>query len=222
MNLSTLLLGCSCPLPTEIADIPNVACRKEMGQLQRYFFVREGQVIWDSATPANNVPASIASEVIEDETGWDTLFAASDSTKVVKTPLIGGDPQIEAGAPITFGGGDNSTLNAETIFIGRNPSTFTGRFDTLDATQIAAMRALECESLEVYFVNNCDEIIACKEQGSDLITGFKISNFQLGTKGNTGGLTARDANQVSFELAANYDECVHFVTPNGWSPLAKV
>lgn len=212
MNFLTLLQICdTCPKPTELTAIPATVCPLNMGQIQRYFFVRKGQVVWDSATPANNVPATITGEVIEDATGWNTLFAAADSTKVIKSPLIGGDSTIVAGTELTEGGGDNTTLSGVTLSNGTNPADGQARFDGLTAEQIAAFRKMNCEEVEVYFVNQSNKIIARKD--GDLITGFPLLKFYFGTKEN-GGFNSRDSNLMTFQLNPDYDEYLHFITPN--------
>ena len=149
--ITNFLLDC-CPLPTALSDIPSSTCPENLGQIQRYWFVRKGEVVWDIVTPANNVPATITGQAPEDAAGWNILFAAVDSTKVVKTPLIGGDSTLTAGTTITQGGGDNSTLNGETLVNGINPTDGSARFDSLTGAQIAAIRTLACEGngLEVY------------------------------------------------------------------------
>lgn len=211
MNFLTLLQICNtCPLGTELDAIPETTCPINMGQIQRYLFVRKGNVIWDSVTPADNVPGTITGEVIEDVTGWNTLLAAADSTKVVKSPLIGGDSAITAGTELTEGGGDNTTLNGVTLSNGSNPADGTARFDGLTAEQIAAFRKLNCEDVEVYFVNQSNKIIARKD--GDLITGFPLLKFYFGTKENA-GLNSRDSNVMTFQLNSDYDEYLHVVTP---------
>ena len=58
-----------------------------MGQIQRYWFVRRGSVIWDVPTPADNVPATISGNLPSVVAGWTILFAAADDTHVVTSPL---------------------------------------------------------------------------------------------------------------------------------------
>lgn len=217
INICNFLLDC-CPLPTALSDIPGSACPENLGQIQRYWFVRKGQVIWDVVTPANNVPATITGQAPEDAAGWNILFAAADSTKVVKTPLIGGDSTLTAGTTITQGGGDNSTLNGETLVNGINPTDGSARFDSLTGAQIAAIRTLACEGngLEVYLVSQEGKLWGKKD--GDLVTGFPCTNVVLGSMTNA-GFGTRDNNTLTFQLDFDYDEYKYAVTPADFNAL---
>jgi len=218
MNTLISLLGCNCPLPTALTTIPANSCPKNIGQIQRLFIVRKGNVIWDDSDPLQNTPSSIAvlGYTIDTVAPWNVLFAAADSTKVVKTPLIGGDSTITAGTAITQGGGDNSTLNGETLINGFNPSDVSMRFDSLDTTQVAAMKELRCEDVEVYFINDAGKIL-CRKDG-DLITGFDAKNFSLSSKNNA-GFGTRDNNVLTFQLDDDWDEYLEFKTPSDFNAL---
>jgi hypothetical protein len=218
MNLlNSFLLDC-CPLDPSLTDIPASACPENIGQVQRYWFVRKGQVIWDIVTPANNVPATITGQAPEDAAGWNILFAAADDTKVVKSPLIGGDSTLTAGTTITQGGGDNSTLNGETLVNGINPTDGSARFDSLTGAQIAAFRTLACEGngLEVYLISQEGKIWGSKV--GDLLTGFDCTNVVLGSMSNA-GFGTRDSNVLTFQLAFDWDETKYAVTPADFNAL---
>ena len=210
---SLLASACDCEnIPAALTEIPNPTCKPRIGQIQRYYFVRGGQVIWDSVTPANNIPATIATDLIEESTGWAVLFAAVNSTKVVKTPLTGGNSGISGGEPITEGGGGDDTLNGVTLINGFTPSNVQMDFIDLDATTIEAMRKLFCESdLEVYMINNEGKILHKDVAG--IKTGFPIiGNVVLSPKVNT-GITQRDRNTISFSIGNGWDENLAFATP---------
>ncbi len=218
MNLlNSFLLDC-CPLDPSLTDIPASACPENIGQIQRYWFVRKGQVIWDVVTPANNVPATITGQAPEDAAGWNILFAAADDTKVVKSPLIGGDSTLTAGTTITQGGGDNSTLNGETLVNGINPTDGSARFDSLTAAQILAFRKLACEGngIEVYLISQEGKIWGSKV--GDLVTGFDATNVVLGSMSNA-GFGTRDSNVLTFQLAFDWDETKYAITPADFNAL---
>ena len=162
------------------------------------------------------MPATIAGNAIEVVAGWNILTSASDDTKVIKTPLIGGDSAITAGAPITFGGGDNSTRNGETLVNGYNPADGTARFDSLSAAQISAMKRLRCEDLEIIPINDAGQMLVKKV--NDKATGFPVSNFDLGPKNNAGYGT-RDSNVLTFQIDEDWDEYLHFITPTDFNAL---
>ena len=218
MNLlNSFLLDC-CPLATSLTDIPASVCPENMGQIQRYWFVRKGEVIWDTATPANNVPATIAALAPTVLAGWTILFAAADDTHVVPSPLIGGDSSLTGGSTISQGGGDNSTLSGTTLINGINPTDGSARFDSLTGPQIAAFRTLACEGtgLEVYLINQ--QGLIWGQQVGDLFTGFDVSNVVLGSMTNA-GFGTRDMNTMTFQLDFDYDETKAAVTPTDFNAL---
>lgn len=215
--LNSFLLDC-CPLASTLTDIPASTCPENMGQIQRYWFVRRGSVIWDVVTPANNVPATIAGNAVTDVAGWNILFAAADDTHVVTSPLIGGDSVIEAGSVVSQGGGDNSTLSGATLINGINPATGKARFDSLTGAQITAMRKLVCEgaNMEVYMINQ--QGLIWGQRVGDLFTGFDCENVVIETMVNN-GFGTRDNNMLTFQLPFDYDETKSFITPANFNAL---
>ena len=218
MNLTNLFLLDCCPLASALTNIPASTCPENMGQIQRYWFVRKGVVKWDTSTPANTLPSSIASQIPTEVAGWNILFAASDDSHVVTSPLIGGDSVIEAGAVVSQGGGDNSTLSGATLINGINPATGKARFDSLTGAQIAAIRDLICEgsNMEVYMINQ-QGLIWGKKVGN-VFTGFECENIVLESMINN-GFGTRDSNNLTFQLPFDYDETKHFVTPTDFNAL---
>ena len=100
-------MACNCPVATALTTITATGCPEEIGQIQRAWFVRKGEVIWDTdagGLALNNVPAGIIGDVVEVIAGWNTLKIAPDSTKVVFAPLFGGDITIAPAEAITQGG----------------------------------------------------------------------------------------------------------------------
>lgn len=217
---SLLASSCDCEnAPAALTEIPNPSCKPRIGQIQRYWFVRGGEVIWDSVTPANNVPATIVGDLIEEAAGWAVLFAAVNDTKVVKTPLTGGNSGISGGEPITEGGGGDDTLNGVTLINGFTPSNVQMDFIDLAASSIEAMRKLFCEeNLEVYMINNEGKILHKDVAG--IKTGFPIiGKVVLSPKQNT-GLTQRDRNTITFSIRNDWDENLAFATPvSPFNPL---
>jgi hypothetical protein len=221
MNLlHSFLLDC-CPLATSLTDIPASVCPENMGQIQRYWFVRKGEVVWDTVTPANNLPATIEALAPTVVAGWTILFAAADDSHVVPSPLIGGDSTLTGGSTISQGGGDNSTLSGQTLINGINPTDGTARFDSLTGAQITAFRKLACEGtgLEVYLINQ--QGLIWGQQVGDLFTGFDISNVVLGSMTNA-GFGTRDNNTMTFQLDFDYDETKAAITPTDFNALTVV
>lgn len=127
---------CKCPAEAAINDVPKGECVVEMGQLYKKIFQR----LYDDSGARNTIadPTLLAN--------WTPLTVAADSTKVVSSPLIGGEPSIAPGAKRSFGGG-NTTRGGIEQSVGKEPSVLTGKYH--DEDQIETMPALEqliCEA----------------------------------------------------------------------------
>ena len=222
MNLlNSFLLDC-CPLDPSLTDIPASACPENIGQVQRYWFVRKGQVIWDTATAGlANVPVTITGDlptaIVGGTKGWSILSVAADSTKVVLPPLFGGDITITPAEAITQGGNDNSTLNGQTYFVSFPDSSFSARYDQLSAQTTADLKTLVCEGLEVYFINDSGDIIG-DASVTGTLTGFPCTNVALQSR-NVQGFATRDSNVMTFQIDADWDTVFEKVTPTDFNAL---
>ena len=147
--------NCNCPLPTALTTIAATGCPFNLGQLQRVLITRASNTEFPM-TIATSDPALLAT--------WTPLLSATDDTKVVKTPLVGGNPVISGGAAITQGGNDNSTLNGEVEVTGTESSVFTADFKDLEPAIARAIKLLKCESLKVFFVNDSGDIIGVENE----------------------------------------------------------
>ena len=218
-NARPFLLDC-CPLASSLDDIPASSCPENIGQIQRYWFVRKGIVKFDTTDPLNNLPSSIQLAGYTPDTvdPWNVLSTQTDDSHVVYSPLIGGDSVITAGSTISFGGGGNDTLNGETYLNGINPADGSARFDSLTGAQITAFRKLACEGngLEVYLISQEGKIWGSKV--GDLFTGFDCTNVVLGTLSNA-GFGTRDNNVLTFQLPFDWDETKHAITPTDFNAL---
>jgi hypothetical protein len=210
--MALIASACDCDnIPVALTEIPVVTCPFKIGQMLRFWFVRAGEVIFDSVTPASNLPATITGDLINEAAPWAVLFAAVNSTKVVKTPIVGGNPTITAGTANTFGGGGNDTANGLVLNLGVNPSDVSMDFFFLTKEQIIAIRKLECEDVEVYIINNEGKIFFWEDENG-LQTGIPVLNLQLLDKSN-GGVVTPDVNTLSFKFPARYDEKLTSVNP---------
>ena len=220
-NARPFLLDC-CPLPESLNAIPSSTCPENIGQIQRFYFVRKGQVVLDTVAPyTNSLPNTIPDISSTDPTTaalWNALFTATNTFKVIKSPLIGGDSTLTAGTTITQGGGDNSTLNGETLVNGINPTDGSARFDSLTGGQITEFRKLACEGsgLEVFLISQEGKIWGKKT--GNLFTGFPCSNVVLGSMNNA-GFGTRDNNVLTFQLGFDWDEGKHALTPSDFNAL---
>ena len=87
--------NCNCPLPSALTTIDAAGCPFNLGQLQRVIITRAS---------SSEFPMTVATSNPNVLATWTPLFTASDDTKVVKTPLVGGNPAIVGGSAITQGG----------------------------------------------------------------------------------------------------------------------
>ena len=207
------MANCNCPNPTAYSDIPTSDCPFDLKQIQRVVFQQRG-FIFDGT----------AGKDITLKADWDALKIAVDATKVVTSPLVGGEPVITAGEAITEGGNDNSTLNGVTLVNGTNPSSFSVRFDSLEPAQEVALKQFTCRKNNgVYFVNEEDRIIASETSaGSSEYTSLTSQSYFLGDRTNE-GFGTKDSNTRTFQLKAGWSETIVKITPEtGFSPLADL
>lgn len=205
------MAGCNCPASAALKTIPGQTCSVDLGQLQKNAFQRGGFLFDPEADPS---PQDITKKA-----DWIALKAAVGNTKVVVTPLIGGDPIITPGDPITNGGGDNSTLNGVEELQGTNPSVYTALYKSLSSAVKTAMVDLECENdLVVYFFNQDNKIIA-NEVSDGVYSGFPITGFHISDRNNA-GFGTKDTFAVRFTLPARWDANLVILDPeNGFRPL---
>jgi len=200
------MAGC-CPLPTAMTTISTSSCAFNLNQVHRVWFVREGEVIFDIGTPANNVPAAIVGDAPEDVTPWDTLKVAADSTKVIYLPLFGGDPIVTPGEEISKGGNDNSTLDGKKKHISFAPSSFTARLDGLAPAQEKEISEIVCEgdTLEVYFILHDKSIVGTLDAlTSNLFTGIPVASAVILHGRAVNGNVDDDTNVIEFQLAKDW------------------
>jgi hypothetical protein len=153
-------------------------------------------------------------------------MAKTDGEKVVISPYIQA-PTQEAGAPRTFGGG-NETLGGVEIVIGREPSTFTGVLRAVPQSVIKAMKDLQCEAqgdnLGVYLFDENGNIGCLKVQTGTNTYEFRpipIRAFFVGDK-SFGGLEEPDSNAIQWSFLPNYSDDLAIVAPTDFNPLTDL
>lgn len=212
-------MNCNCPDDGILKDIPTQDCPFDLKQIQRIAFATQGKVIWDSATGGglgDGVPLTTAQ--LDTKADWEVRRTATDNTKIILTPLIGGDPIIEAGEPITEGGGDNSTLNGVTETTGTNPSSFSCVFKSISPEIEKALKEVACKSVEVYFFVEGGKIVAEQVEGTKNVKGINVQALFVSDRNNAGYGT-KDTNTLSFELASGWSENIVMVKPKDFNPL---
>ena len=205
-------MDCNCPAPTALTDITSENCGVDLKQIQRVAFERLGNKFDGSAT----TPVSI--KTLAD---WQAKMTATDDTKIVVTPLIGGDPTIDAGDAITNGGGDNSTLNGQEEVEGVNPSLFSCIFKSISPATEKAMKALMCEKqLLVHFILQGGRIATSVVTADTVHEGFRASSIFISDRNNAGYGT-KDTHELRFSLVDGWSEDLGIVTPD-FNPLTDL
>jgi hypothetical protein len=205
-------MDCNCPEPTALTSIPVENCVVNMKQIQKLGFQR-----------LQSTPFFDATTVI-DLAEWQTALTATDDTKIVVTPLIGGDPIIEAGDAITSGGGDNSTLNGVEENEGTNPSAFSALFKGLSAVTEKALKALMCEPrLTVFFFLQGGKIAVLNTGDGTPVgkTGFPLQGTPFISDRNNAGFATKDTHNISFSLAPGWSEDLEIISPD-FNPLTDL
>ena len=210
------MLTCKCPAAVALETIPAVKCAESFGQIQKVAFQR----LRNDLGAKNSFSAD---EAIADLASWTPLLTADDSTKIVVSPYIQA-PTNEAGAPRTFGGG-NETLGGVEEIIGREPNPFTGVLRKIPQSVIKAMKSLQCESwgdnLGVYLFDENGNIEALKDETTPTTYyPIPIRSLFIGDKSH-GGLEAPDSNTIQWSFLPNYSDDLVIVSPE-FNPLTDL
>lgn len=205
---------CKCPGNSALPTIPKVECYESFGQIQKAIFQR--------LYKADGSKNSLTKETVVKLASWTPLLAAEDDTKVVVSPYIQA-PTNEAGAPRTFGGG-NETLGGVEEIIGREPSTFNGVMRKIPQDVIKAMKEMQCESwgdnLGVYLVDDSGSIECLTDTEGTNVYPIPIRSLFIGDKAH-GGYDAPDSNAIQWAFLPNYSDDLIIVTPE-FNPLTEL
>lgn len=206
---------CKCPAAA-LPNIPNFTCAESFGQIQKVAFQR----LYKSEGGKNSF-TTVAG--IGKLASWSPLLAAEDDTKIVISPYIQA-PTAEAGAPRTFGGG-NETLGGIEEIIGREPTPFTGVIRKMPQSLIKALKELQCESdsqnLGVYLFDENGSIGALQDPTAKAYYPIPIRSLFIGDK-TLGGLEAPDSNAVQWSFLPNWSDDLAILTPDDFNPLTDL
>lgn len=168
---------CKCPAAAALPNIPNFKCAESFGQIQKVAFQR----LYKSTGEKNSFTTT---EGIGKKASWMPLLSAEDDTKIVVSPYIQA-PTAEAGAPRTFGGG-NETLGGIEEVIGREPTPFTAVLRRVPQKIIKALKQLQCESdsqnLGVYLFDENGNIGALQDEKTEqriILFQFVLCSFLI-------------------------------------------
>jgi len=165
-------------------------CPVEFGQIQKLIFWRRGQKIVSLATALKS-------------TTWTTLLTATGDTKALVCGYVIG--KVTPGEPREAGGG-NETKDGIPVVIGQNPSAAEFMAIEFDQDVIKALKKLQCEALDVLFINENGQFMY-----ADTLYGGTASGFYgfpvAGLSVNDlefGDFDGKDQNKIKFYLPANW------------------
>lgn len=192
-----MALNCDCPVPTVIANITTDLnpCPANFGQVQKVLFWRTG----NSTTSASAIL----------EATWTALLTATGDTKVVVSPFLSA-PTSEGGEPIEFGSG-NEVRDGNPIILGAESTTFQAMMYGEEQSVIELFKELQCEGLEVLYVNSRGQIGASVV--GTAVTGFPLTSLFVGDK-KLGGFDAVDTNEIKWRHKQDWSD--------DWATLANV
>lgn len=204
---------CKCPAAAALPNIPNFTCAESFGQIQKVAFQR-----LHKSTGEKNSFTKTA--VITKKASWAPLLSADDDTKIVVSPYIQA-PTAEAGAPRTFGGG-NETLGGIEEIIGREPTPFTAVMRKMPQSLIKALKDLQCESdslnLGVYLFDENGAIGALQDPTTATHYPIPIRSLFIGDK-TLGGFEAPDSNTIQWSFLPNWSDDLVIIVPEDFNPL---
>lgn len=198
-------------------DIPVSNCPESFGQIQKVAFQR----LYKSTGEKNSFKTDAG---IEKKASWTPLLSADDDTKIVISPYIQA-PTAEAGAAITFGGG-NETLGGVEEIVGREPTPFTGVMRKLPQKIIKALKELQCESwgdnLGVYLFDENGAIGAIQDaKTATTHYPIPIRSLFIGDK-TLGGYEAPDSNNIQWAFLPNWSDDLAIIVPEDFNPLTDL
>lgn len=199
---------CTCPAAAAMVSIPNGGCPQDFGQIQKLIFQR----VFSTGSTKNSM--TVADSKLK--ATWTPLFASNNGTKAVITPYVEA-PTADGGDAVTYGGGNDSVGGVAKV-IGRNPITMSFALRQYTQDIIAALKALHCETLGVYFVNNNGAIMGLSDGTNvypiPIVDGtYFVSDLKLN------GLDTPDANDMQFSLAPNWSDEATIIVGTDYNAL---
>lgn len=171
-------------------------CPVEFGQIQKLIFWRRGNKI-----------ASLATALIS--TTWTSLLIATAASKAFVCGFVIG--KVTPGDPREAGGG-NETKDGIPVVIGQNPSSAEFMAIQWDQDAITALKKLQCEALDVLFINENGQFMYADTLYNGTASGFygfPIAGLSVNDL-EFGDFDGKDQNKIKFYL------------PSNWSNLAEI
>lgn len=207
---------CKCPAAAALPDVPAITCSETFGQIQKVAFER----LTKADGSKNSFTSAAAIKLLA---SWTPKLSATDDTKIVVSPYIQA-PTAEAGAPRTFGGG-NETLGGIEDIIGREPTSFTGAIRKAPQEVIKALKEMQCESwsdnLGIFLFDENGAIGAIEDAGTEgTYYPIPIRSLFIGDK-TLGGWEAPDSNAIQWTFLPNWSDDLVIIAPD-FNPLTDL
>ena len=217
------MITCPCPGAPYLPDIPCVKCPERFGQIQKVAFQR----LTADNGQRNKFSNTAGWDLIDDIANWQSAMTSVNSAKIVISPYIY-SPTQEAGAPRTFGGGNDSLGGVEEI-IGREPSAFTGSLRNIPQVVVKWLKYLQCESeagnLGVYLIDENGNVEGLTDPNATSNTGYiypiPIRAFFVGDKVH-GGIDNPDTNAIQWSFLPNYSDDLKIFKVTTFNPLTDL
>jgi hypothetical protein len=136
-------------------------------------------------------------------TVWTALVTATGATKVLVVGFVVG--KVTPGDTREAGGG-NETKDGIPVVIGQNPSTAEFMAIQFDQDVIKQLKKLQCEALDVLFVNENGAFMYADTVYGGTATGaygFPVGGLSVNDL-EFGDFDGKDQNKIKFFLPANW------------------
>jgi len=179
----------TCPAVATIGSIITAIddCPLEIGQIQKLVFWRRGSEL-----------AAVASAI--SATVWTAHLAATGDEKFVVSPMC---TAIIPPSEAREAGSGNEVVDGIPINIGSNPVKVEGRFWQLSQEDVAALKLMKDEYLDVMMINESNQLVY-KLNGTT-VEGFPIKSLWISDLA-TGSFADGTYNLYSFYLPANWSD----------------
>jgi hypothetical protein len=186
-----------CPKSTTLASAVTTLypCPQEFGQIQKLIFWRRG----NTKTVASALQA----------TTWTAMLTATGSTKALVAGFTIG--KVTPGDAREAGGG-NETKNGIPVVIGSSPSVAEFMLIQQDQDVIKQLKKLQCEALDVIFVNENGQFAYLDTIYGGSTSGFYGAPIQGLSVGDLefGDYDGKDQNKLKFYLPANWSNDLEY------------
>lgn len=199
----------TCPATANLSAIAAGSCMPHLEQTIGFYFQKE-QASY-TVTPSSALLQAT----------WTDLFAASDGTKVTKSPQIV-NLTIAKSEGTYAGGNDNTTPGGLPLYKGEGPVRVSFMIRTSKVAMIESLRGYipytvpaGSSTLQVFLIGRNKRISGIT--ASSKLVGIPIHNLRISSVGNE-GLKSFNEYDCAFDLAEGWDEGLTTVQATDFDP----